>query len=346
MLRHRAPYGGDHFAQVRARYVPALQLLDDYQLLPFVGAHRERRATPRTQGCVALFHRLFYVLRVMVASPNNDELFEPARYEQLPVVQKPQVTGPQKGPLARPRQVHPKSVLRLLALAPVPLGDARARHPDLSYTIGRAPGQRARVDHNNLLVRQGPPAAHQLAGALLRGGGRDYPVALEFRSFDGEYDGRSRLQTAGDEQGRLREPVGGGERLPAKAAGRKGRHKPLQDLLSNGLGTGNSHLPAAKVEGRALSEGGSANTEIVGKVRRNTGGGPETGDSLQPLKGLLQKGDRRHERDRKPGVERLQHPPDKPHVMVGGQPGHPLAVRGVIKSVIDHGQVVQEVAVG
>src|SRR5215213_6470669 len=167
MLRHRAPYGGDHFAQIHARYVPALQLLDDYQLLPFVGAHRERRATPRTQGCVALFHRLLYVLRVMVASPNNDELFEPACYEQLPVVQKPQVTGPQKGPLARVWQVRPKSVLRLINLAPIPLGNAGTRHPNLSYTIRWAPGQRVGVDHDNLLVRQGPPAAYQHPGPLL-----------------------------------------------------------------------------------------------------------------------------------------------------------------------------------
>src|SRR5215207_97789 len=329
MLRHRAPYGGDHFAPVRARYVPAFQLLDDYQLLPFVRPHRKRRTTPRTHSCVALFHRLLYVLRVMVASPNNDEVFKPARYEQLPVAHKPQVTGPQKGPLTRVWQVRPKSVLRLLSLAPISFGNAGTRHPNLSYTIRWAPGQRVGVDHDNLLVRQGPPAAHQHPGALFPDERRDYPVALELRSLDGEYDGRSRFRTAGNEQGRFREPVGRVKRLPAKAVGRKGRCEPLQGLLSNRLGTGKSHFPATKVEGRALFRGDSSGTEVIGKVRTTTGFGSQTGDSLQPLEGMLQKGSRRHERNRQPSVEGLQHPSDEPHIVVGGQPDHHLAVGGV-----------------
>src|ERR671917_244576 len=294
MLRHRATYGGDHFAHVRACYVSSFQLLNDHQLLPFVGSHRKRRATTRTQSHVALFHRLLYVLRVVVASPNNDEVFKPARYKQLPVAHKPQVTGPQKGPLARVWQVRPKNVLCLLSLTPIPLGDAGTRHPNLSYTIRWASGQRAGVDHDNLLVRQGPPAAHQHPGTLLPGGHRDHPVALELRSFDGEYDGRSRFRTARNEQGCFREPVGRVKRLPAKAVGRKGRCEPLQGLLSNRLGTGKSHFPAAKVECCALFGGGSAGTEVIGKVRPTTGFGSQTGDRLQPLEGMLQKGSRRH----------------------------------------------------
>src|SRR3712207_550586 len=113
----------------------------------------------------------------MVVPPNNDEVLEPARYEQLPVVHKPQITGAQKGPLARVRQVRPKRALRPLILAPIPSGDASSRYPDLSYAVRRAAAQGGRVDYGNLLAPQGLPAAHQHPGASLPGRGRDYPVA-------------------------------------------------------------------------------------------------------------------------------------------------------------------------
>jgi hypothetical protein len=85
VLGHRATYGREHFARVYASCAATFQLLDDYQLLPFTGLHRKRRATTRMQSYVALLHRMLYVLWVMIVSPNNAELFEPASYEQLPI---------------------------------------------------------------------------------------------------------------------------------------------------------------------------------------------------------------------------------------------------------------------
>jgi hypothetical protein len=233
-------------------------------------------------------------------------------------VEKAQVAGPQKRPLARVRQVRPKCLHCIYGSAPVPLGNAGARQPDLPHPVARAARVRFGVDHDDLLVRPGPPAAHQRPGILAPGGRCDHPMALELRSFHGERDGRSRFRTTGNEQGGFREPVGRVERLPAKAAGREGRREPLKGLLPDGLGTVESHRPAAEVEVRQLFGGDLAGTEVVGEVRRARAVGPQSGDGPQPTEGTLQKGNRRHKRSRKPTVEGLQYPHDQPHVMVGG----------------------------
>ena len=74
VLGHRAANGRDHFTQVRAPHVASFQLLDDDQLLTFVGRFREGRTTLRAQSRVAPLRRLLYVLWVMIESPDNDEV--------------------------------------------------------------------------------------------------------------------------------------------------------------------------------------------------------------------------------------------------------------------------------
>src|SRR5918998_2469728 len=283
---------------------------------------------------------MLYVLRIMVASPNNDEVFEPAGYEQLSVVQKSKVTGPQKRSLASVLQVRPKSLLCLLRPVPVTLGNAGTRHPELSYPIGWTPGQRFVIDHGNFLVTQCLATPYQRPGILVLGGSYEQPIALEPRSFDREHDGRGCLRTAGSDQGCFREPVGGIKRLPAKAAGRKGRRETLQSLLSDRLGTIESHRPAAKVEGRPLLGGDLAGTEIVGEIRSASSIGSQPRDGSQPPEGTLQKGNRRHKRSRESAVQGLQYPPNQPHIVVRRQPAHHMAVRRVPKATINHGQVV------
>ena len=82
-------------------------------------------------------------------------------------------------------------------------------------------------------------------------------------------------------------------------------------------------------------------TQIVGKVRRNTHGCSEARDGLQPAKGTLQEGQRRHESGRVSDMERGQYTCNDTHVMIWRSPAHHVAIRPLLRGSLYHPQIVQ-----
>ena len=85
-----------------------------------------------------LLHRQFDVLRIMVATPDDDQVFEATRHEEFAVLQKSQVSCAHEWAFCAVRQVCSESALGFCGFLPVPLGDARTGDADLSYLIRQA----------------------------------------------------------------------------------------------------------------------------------------------------------------------------------------------------------------
>ena len=97
------------------------------------------------------------VLRVVVASAQNDDVLPSAGYEELSILEKAQVPAPQVGAGGGGaiRKSSPKRFRRRLRLVPVSSGYTWPSHPDLAdATIGHQT-VRMRVDDANLVVTPG-----------------------------------------------------------------------------------------------------------------------------------------------------------------------------------------------
>ena len=67
-----------------------------------VFSDRERRSGTRPESRMALLDRPFDVMRVVIAAPDDDEVFQPAGNEQFPVFEESEISGPEEGPLSCP----------------------------------------------------------------------------------------------------------------------------------------------------------------------------------------------------------------------------------------------------
>ena len=81
---NRLPNGSRHFAH--ARLSMRSHLLNDDESLFAVGLHGESRAAVWPDGRGTLLDSQLDVLRVMVSSPDDNQIFQTARDEQLSVM--------------------------------------------------------------------------------------------------------------------------------------------------------------------------------------------------------------------------------------------------------------------
>src|SRR5206468_2986811 len=125
-----------------------LDLEGDDQSSTVLALHFESRAATRTNGGIAFLDDLLDILRVDLATANDDDVLQATGDEQLSIVKKSEVAGPEKWAVAIVGTCTER-LLRVVGLAPVSSGDARTRHPYLADDIGRArlPGLRVGDDH-------------------------------------------------------------------------------------------------------------------------------------------------------------------------------------------------------
>ncbi len=112
------------------------------------------------------------------------------------------------------------------------------------------------------------------------------------------------------------------------------------------LGAVEGEPPAREVEPGPVLRPDLLHAEVVGEVRPAAGRPPVAGDRLQPAPRPLQEGHRRHQHAPAAAVERLQHVPDQPHVVVERQPAHHHGRCVLAEGLLDQPLVVQQVAVG
>ncbi len=312
--------------------VLAMHLRHHRQPLLALPLDREGGNAARTQGRMAALDGELDVLRVVVAAAEDDEVLQPAGDEQLALGGESEIAGPQEGAaaIAQSRGEHPLGFLRL---APVALGDARPLHPDFSHLARRA-GLRGVGAHDG---------DHRVAGLRVR-----RQAAADQRPRSGIFGGdrAAEAPARGHQKRGLGQSVTRVERFAAEAAGGKSGGEAVQGVGADGLGAVEGQAPARQVEVLLLLLGDLADAEVVGEVGAAAGGGAGVGDGPQPAHRLLEERQRRQQRHRITGVERLQDAADEPHVMVRRQPDdRPLAL-GLGEAGADQLQVVQQVGVG
>src|SRR5207253_10515168 len=106
---------------------------------------REGGAATGAQIAMAALGGQLQVLRIVVPAAQDDQVLQAAGEEQLPRGDEAEVPGAQEragavGEMGAERR------RRLLRPLPVPLGDARAAHPDLADAAGRTRLSRLRID--------------------------------------------------------------------------------------------------------------------------------------------------------------------------------------------------------
>src|SRR5690242_9844128 len=102
----------------------------------------------------------------MVSSPDDDQVLEATGHKELAILQESQVSCTHEWAFRPVAQVCPESAFSLLRFLPVPLGNARARDPDLSYLVGRARGRRFCIYNDDLLTRRRLAGAYKCAQSL------------------------------------------------------------------------------------------------------------------------------------------------------------------------------------
>ncbi len=337
-----------HLLRVRPR--AADHLVGHHQALLAGDLDPEGGAGARPQPRVAERHRVLHVLGVEVAPPEDDEVLDPAGDEQLTAVEETQVAGAQ----VRPRAGGGPGLEgggRLLRPAPVAAGDAGPGDPDLAHPARAQAPAVGGIDDRHL-PRPGAAAADEAPGrgsvpaAVVSRAHGLHGVALQRLGPEASHGGRRRHGAAGDEKGRLGQPVAGVERLAAKARRSEGRREPLQGLGPHRLGAVEGHSPGGEVEAPAGLGRHPVHAQLVGEARATAHRRPSRRDRFEPPGRPLEEGGRRHQVHRKAGVEGAEDAADEPHVVVGREPDQPSVRRRQLEGGGDGGQVREEVRVG
>src|SRR5205085_1286274 len=109
----------------------------------------KRRSVTRPQSRMTALHRQLDVLGSVVRAPDDDDVLETARDEQLAIAQETQVAGPQEWPLARFRQVGRKGFCSLQRPVPVAPRDTATRNPNFADLRRRTFSQCSGIDDSD-----------------------------------------------------------------------------------------------------------------------------------------------------------------------------------------------------
>ena len=317
---HVAPDCPDHLGRLRP--LAPFQLQNDHQLLFGTLPHSERCAPAGSHARVALCHRGFDVVWVVVAAADDHQILQPAGDEQLAVVREAQVTGTQERAFARVLQARAERLRRFVGSLPISLRDAWSRHPDLPDLADRHAGQPVRVSNDNLLVGHRLSATDKGTGPALARCDRHDAVGLQRLAIEPADDGWGGLVPTRHQQRRLGQAVAGVEGIRPEAARRKRLSKPLKGFCPHRLGPAEGHCPTAQVQRGPLIVRDLASAEVEGEIRAPARCPAVTGYGLEPAERLLKKGHGRHQDIRTTQVQRLENPTYQPHIVVARQPEH------------------------
>jgi hypothetical protein len=184
------------------------------------------------------------VLRVVIFSTQDDDIFEPPDHEQFTAVQKPQVSGAQERAFAVAGRISVKRLSRLGFLVPIAQRHARTLHPDFADFAVRARNGGLGIDdpHGHSLNRRA--AADQ--GARGAPTARRHGAALrQFLRAEAAQHRRIIFPAATDNQRGLRQAVAGIQRLRPQAARLEAPHELREGLMPDRLGAVASQRQAA-----------------------------------------------------------------------------------------------------
>jgi hypothetical protein len=253
------------------------------------------------------------VLRVVIATAENDEVLAPPGDVEGPFVEEPEVAGAQPG--ATIGRAPCKDLGALGRSVPVAARDPGTPHRDLADLVGIG-GAPVGAKDRHLSVQRRRAAAGDLAAAA-----RDHPPALERRGLAGDA-GRTVTVAARHQERRFGEAEGREEAARREASVGEHAGEVAQRLDTDRLGAREGEPPAAEVQGRHVRGGRFARTQGIGEVGCAGDRAAEAADRLHPSQGALEEVERREQRGGAVLIDRPEDRADQPHVVERWQPGH------------------------
>src|SRR5258708_3861183 len=111
--------GGESLV-VRFVQILALYLIGNHQLFFTTSFYGKSDAATRSQGCMTFFNGQFKILWIMIATTNDDQIFEASGNKQFTISDKAQIARTQEWPLAGSK-MGAEGCLALLFTLPVAL---------------------------------------------------------------------------------------------------------------------------------------------------------------------------------------------------------------------------------
>ncbi len=264
----------------------ALDFLDQHQLLAVVDFAAQSRRTARAQGRVTLLAGQLEVLRIKIASAQDDQVLEPAGHHQLAVKQITEIAGAQEGAdTGRGFRLEHFGGNRWLL--PIALRHARTCDPDFADAVSRERLPGVRIDDLDLLLAPGPTTAHEFAHGhpgqgLCRAG--HHAMLSQVLGCNGEDLGGLFHGAAAHEEGGFGQTVARIKSAAVEAARGKGGAEAVEGGRAHRLSAVVGHSPRAEVEPNPLSWRDLAHAELIREVGTAAGGRAEVRDGFQPAR--------------------------------------------------------------
>src|SRR5436190_20574770 len=192
------------------------------------------------------------ILRIVVTTIDDNQVFVPTCYEQHIILKKPHISSAQKWSSSRVCQVCLEGTLSLLCFVPVSLSNARTCNPNLSYLASCTRGHRFGIDDEYSLIWRHQLISYEFPSILIFFRSANCPIMLNCRSLKcSDHRWISPCTSCRDER-RLCKSIGSKKGLPAETTSSKDLYKSVQRLITDRLGTIRSHLPATQIKHRTL----------------------------------------------------------------------------------------------
>ena len=281
---------------------------------------------------------LFDVLGVEVMAAHDQQVFQAPGDVHLTVADKAQVTGAQPGAAS----MLDEGLGAGFGVAPVAVGDARARGPEFADALVGQLGEGVRVGDQHGVVRLAGAATHDRR-ALPRFG----TVGGQRLFVQAQGGNATATGTAGDKQGGFGQAVGGEEIIRGETTGREFFREAFQGVEADRFGTRIGHAPAAQIQALQGRLTDPFAAQAVGEIRATADGAAVFADRLQPAQRSAKEVGRRHQHAGHAAEDRLQQAADQAHVVVQRQPAddHVVGVEVDAKTTADQHFVGHQVAV-
>src|SRR5262245_17851487 len=143
------------------------------------------------------------------------------------------------------------------------------------------------------------------------------------------------FDAARDKQGGFRQTIARIKGLAPEPTRFKPRHETIYRFGAYRLGAVEGHRPIMQVQLRYFIERSFPFAKIIGKIRPAANRPSKPGYRLKPSYRTLQKGDRRHENDAMPHIQRLQNAANQPHIVIWRQPDHSQAFSRILEALMN-----------
>ena len=266
---------------------------NDQALLPDC-LDREGGCRAGAQGRVRLLNGGLDVLGIEVAAPDDDQILDATRHEDLASVNVAQVSRAKKGAVVSAFDACAEGQRGLFRAIPVASGDAGSPDPKFADAAGGAAGAEIGIDNKDVGLWCYLPAAYEGDDIGGIGGRGNDLVLLEILGAGMQQSRAAAGGSAGDHQRRLGHAVAWQPGSGTEAVGGECLGEATKCFRTNRLGTVEGDGPGTQIEIPALLGRDRAEAELVGAVGTAGKGGPQLGDRPEPAGRPLQEGNRGH----------------------------------------------------